>query len=181
VTFSMVRFGQKIMGLSAVFLLSGCLGGGAGAPGFYRDRKVNIASTTRFEPDRFSGMWHIRAEFTDPEEQVIPGAVEFRTGADGRIAQIAVFGPRRGGWGVLDIYDVAQPMAGRLVAGTPPYATEYWVLWVDADYRTAVVGTPSGSFGWILDRSKTGGADRIKAAREILKFNGYDLAQLRGK
>jgi apolipoprotein D and lipocalin family protein len=51
------------------------------------------------------------------------------------------------------------------------------VLWADADYRTLVIGTPDGSFGFILNR---GGfpADRLKAAREILAWNGYDLTQL---
>ena len=53
-----------------------------------------------------------------------------------------------------------------------------WVLWVDEGFRTAVVGNPAGDFGWILDRSATGGADRIAAAREILDFNGYDTGQL---
>nr|WP_275116102.1 lipocalin family protein [Aliiroseovarius subalbicans] len=152
--------------------------GGAGDSLFYRDTKVAIASSTRYEADRFSGMWQIRGEFAEDKADVIRGAVEFRPGRDGRIAQIAIFGPRRGGWGVLDEYDVDQPMPARFVAGEPPYATEYWVLWVDDDYRTAVVGTPSGSFGWILDRNRTGGEDRITAARRVLQFNGYDLSRL---
>ncbi len=56
---------------------------------------------------------------------------------------------------------------------------DFWVLWVDEGFRTAVLGNPTGDFGWIVDRSTTGGADRITAAREILDFNGYDVSQLR--
>ncbi|NNL17124.1 MAG: hypothetical protein HKP37_00115, partial [Boseongicola sp.] len=48
----------------------------------------------------------------------------------------------------------------------------------DTHYRTAVVGTPAGRSGWILNREPTIPADRLKAARDILAFNGYDLSQL---
>lgn len=58
-------------------------------------------------------------------------------------------------------------------------ARDFWVLWVDEGFRTAVLGNPDGTFGWIVDRSTTGGADRIAAAREILDFNGYDVSRLR--
>lgn len=58
-------------------------------------------------------------------------------------------------------------------------ARDLWVLWVDEGFRTAVIGNPAGDFGWILDRAPKGGADRIKAAQEILDFNGYDISQLR--
>jgi apolipoprotein D and lipocalin family protein len=54
----------------------------------------------------------------------------------------------------------------------------YWVLWVDEGYRTAVVGQPSGQAGWILNRDPAIPADRLRAAREILEWNGYDLRRL---
>jgi apolipoprotein D and lipocalin family protein len=53
------------------------------------------------------------------------------------------------------------------------------VLWVDEGFRTAVLGNKVGDFGWIIDRSTTGGAERITAAREILDFNGYAVQMLR--
>ena len=69
---------------------------------------------------------------------------------------------------------------GRYALSRPDGSTRtLWVLWVDEGFRTAVVGNPAGDFGWILDRSASGGADRIAAAREILDFNGYDTDQLR--
>lgn len=54
-----------------------------------------------------------------------------------------------------------------------------WVLWMDADDRTAAIGTPDGTFGWIIDRNATGGGDRIRAAREIMEWRGYDMALAR--
>ena len=57
---------------------------------------------------------------------------------------------------------------------------EFWVLWVDDDFRTAVIGSPTGQFGWIMDRPGAASADRTRAAREILDFSGYDLGRLEG-
>lgn len=61
----------------------------------------------------------------------------------------------------------------------PGLGEPWWVLWVDTDYRTLVIGTPSGRFGFILNRDPVLPQDRLIAAREILEFNGYDLGQLR--
>lgn len=56
---------------------------------------------------------------------------------------------------------------------------ELWVFWADFDRRTLVLGDPEGRFVVILDRSASGGADRITAARRILQGYGYDLNRLR--
>jgi apolipoprotein D and lipocalin family protein len=61
-----------------------------------------------------------------------------------------------------------------LGAGAP-----WWVLWDDADNRTLAIGTPSGAFGFVLNRGADIPSDRIVAAREILDFNSYDLSRLR--
>ena len=76
--------------------------------------------------------------------------------------------------------EVAGP--GRLKVSFPtvPFAgaVDYWVLWVDEGYRTAVVGAPNGRSGWILNRDPVIPADRLQAARDVLAFNGYDLSRL---
>jgi apolipoprotein D and lipocalin family protein len=57
-------------------------------------------------------------------------------------------------------------------------AGEMWVLWMDFDDRTVAIGDPLGRHVWIMDRAEAGGADRIAAARDILKWYGYDLSKL---
>jgi len=52
------------------------------------------------------------------------------------------------------------------------------VLWVDQDYRVAVLGTPSGRWAMIVARPGAARADLVAAARDVLAFNGYDLAAL---
>ncbi len=49
---------------------------------------------------------------------------------------------------------------------------DWWVIWVDSGYRTLAIGTPSGRFGFILDRGVIP-VDRLNAAREIFDFNSY--------
>lgn len=140
--------------------------------GGYRDTTALIGATSRFDLNRFAGAWTVREYF--PTEHaltgfnVIPGAgdtftwtetIDQSSGAE----QSATLGTMIGqGRFTLDWDD-----------------RTYWVLWVDEGFRTAVIGTPNGRFGFIADRSPTGGADRIRAAREILDFNGYDVSQLR--
>lgn len=54
---------------------------------------------------------------------------------------------------------------------------EIWVFWLDADNRTAALGDPHGRRVWIMDRTGQP-AERLRAAREILDWYGYDLTRL---
>lgn len=145
----------------------------------YRDRSAVIGATSRFDEARFAGVWYIRAGF-EPDL----GRMAFRMGTSpgGPVMRLGAF--------VCDpagiCGDFAQDLPlkrlgnGRFVTKMPGGETrEFWVLWVDEGFRTAVLGNPDGTFGWIVDRSTKGGADRIRAAREILDFNGYDVSQLK--
>ena len=53
------------------------------------------------------------------------------------------------------------------------------VMWIDEGFRTAAIGDANGRWAAILDRSAKSSRDRIKAATEILDFNGWDISQLR--
>ena len=74
---------------------------------------------------------------------------------------------------------IAGPARLKVSFPSVPFgASDYWVLWVDEGYRTAVVGAPNGKSGWILNRDPQIPTDRLNTAREILDFNGYDLDRL---
>ncbi len=62
---------------------------------------------------------------------------------------------------------------GRFLFGEDPV----WVHWLDVNNRTAAMGDPNGTRVWIMDRTGAPG-DRLKAAREILEWYGYDLSRL---
>jgi apolipoprotein D and lipocalin family protein len=161
------------LGVAAVAptLVTACVGG-SGVE-FHRNTRRPISSTTRFDAARFAGDWVIRGEFVHPGQTPLYGKVSIEHGARG-ITGITLSNAASS----RERYDAQMKAPGRIVVGTPPFGTEYWVLWVDADYRTAAIGTPSGSFGWIIDRQRTGGADRIKAAADMLAFNGYATDRL---
>ena len=66
----------------------------------------------------------------------------------------------------------------RVAGATAPLDHDWWIVWVDTGYRTLAIGTPSGHFGFILNRDGPLPADRLTAAAEIFDFNGYDRTRL---
>ena len=128
---------------------------------YFRDLTAPIGSTTRGGPYDMAGNWRVQAAY--------PGGV-FDAG-DGVSLDFAADGS-----GVMNGLPLRVTRPNRWQAG----GLEYWVLWVDADFRTAVIGTPSGAFGWIMDRPGADAPDRTRAAREVLEFSGYDLSRLEG-
>ena len=145
----------------------------------YRDRDVAITSMAVFEPARYAGLWYEVARFPVP----------FQTGCTNVQADYGVTGPDRlsvrnscfrdGALSVISgSAEVVGPGRLKVRLEGVPFAADYWVLWVDQDYDTAVVGTPSGRAGWILNRKPDIRPDRLEAAREVLRFNGYDVDQL---
>lgn len=167
-------------------VLAACGGGGAPEDPFalfpsYRDRSVPIGSKALFEPARYLGLWHEVARFPVPFQAGCVGATaEYGLQADGLLSVLNTCIAADGATSTIS--GTAQVVGpGRLVVrfGSLPFvAADYWVLWVDEDYRTAVVGTPTGRAGWILNRDPTIPADRLAAAIEVLDFNGYDTSRL---
>ncbi len=143
----------------------------------YRDASVIIASTTRFDAARFAGDWVVRAAY--PEDADLRGVQARQNGAAFTLASNRCNAAGQCGT-VSQVWPAMATGQGRYVLRGPGGDADrnLWVLWVDDGFRTAVVGTPDGTWGWILDRNATGGADRIAAAREVLDFNGYDLTRL---
>lgn len=147
-------------------------------PGSYRDTTVPITSSTRFDAARFAGTWLVIESF---DETPLPVTVNRLT-----------FAPTETGYSYVEsgppsdldaLVELSVPPEltigafGRLSFGAD--ADPIWVLWVDEDHRTAVLGTPSGRFGRIINRTKSLRADRLQAARDVLAFNGYDISGLR--
>lgn len=81
------------------------------------------------------------------------------------------------GSGRMMLDDVTLPFVaegqGRYLLGEE----RIWVHWLDADNRTAAMGEPGGKRVWIMDRSGAPG-DRLRAAREILNWYGYDVGRM---
>lgn len=60
-----------------------------------------------------------------------------------------------------------------------PFTTgDYWVLRIDDDYRTALVGTRDRKHLWLLSRTPTIDATTRRSFLETAVVEGYDLAEL---
>lgn len=166
--------------LAAVLALAACAPRPAGDAQFRR-AGTQIWSNAVTAPAALAGTWRQVAAFGDGNGAGCrPGFATFTPSAAGLdvAARLCLNG---------QTVSVKGPMAvtgpGRLTpAGRAeaPLGQEWWLLWIDVDVRTAVIGTPSGAFGFILNRDARLPADRATAAREILDWNGYDLSRLRG-
>ena len=135
----------------------------------YRDLAAPITSVALFDPAQFAGHWEMVAAY------------------DAQICALDVVAAS------ADLIDLAERKCSGEVAHSVAQITgpgrfspkdgankavEYWVMWIDQSYRTAVIGTVGGEFGMILNRDQDIPADRMQAAREILDWNGYDLSRL---
>ncbi|MDZ4096880.1 MAG: lipocalin family protein [Paracoccaceae bacterium] len=146
----------------------------------YRDAGTPIYSNAAFDVARLQGDWVQVAGFAAQGSPTCRsgGAMFSSVTAMGQTlaAQLCVSGQEAGFKG-----RIRQVAPGRLaLVGADPagIGQEWWVIWVDTDSRTLVIGTPSGDFGFILNRGRALPADRLAAAREILDWNGYDLTRL---
>jgi len=147
--------------------------GGSERVAAFRPADAPIWSSAAFAPGRITGRWHQVAAFSSGDgpgcraggAEVSEGAggllIAARLCLDGREVQVS--GP------------VSMAGPGRLAV---PGMEDWWVIWVDSGYRTLAVGTPSGRFGFVLDRGDIP-PDRLTAAAEIFDFNGYPKARLK--
>ena len=140
--------------------------------GGYRTAGAPIYSIAQFDPSRLRGKWVEVAGFTPDGARCNPGGAEFRGNAR-NLTMTARLCPAGRGARLSGPVTITGP--GRLqVAGQ-----EWWVIWVDTDYRTLALATPSGGYGIVLNRDGPISRDRLTAAAEIFSFNGYDRSQFR--
>ncbi len=138
-----------------------------------------IYSNAVLDLSTLTGRWTQAASFSAAGSPACaPGAAEFTGSPTGLMltARLCLNGSTLAYRGPL-----AVTGPGRLTPAAPaprPLDREWWVLWADTDLRTLVIGTPDGSFGFILNRGGALPPDRLVAAREILDWNGYDLGRL---
>lgn len=133
----------------------------------FRDTELPMGASTRYDSAAFAGDWIIVARFGAPAG----GTIRFLPASE-RLKVLSDGAPQ-----VVGQYNDKAGAPGQLVPVTADLEPLV-VMWVDADFETAAIGTPSGSFGAVIDRDGLMPADRAKAARDILDFYGWDTAAL---
>lgn len=127
-----------------------------------RNPTVPLGGTSRFDADRFAGDWQTVACLgtCDPAQR-------FEVATDGTYLRRAVGQDRA--------FRITAPGILRQSGGDQVLV----VMWVDEGFRTAAIGDADGGWAAILNRSRSPAPDRIRAATEILDFNGWDTGKLR--
>ena len=163
-----------LLPLLALPLLSGCVGQS------WRDPDAPIAAQGDVDFTRYAGEWYEIARFPVRFQR---GCTESRAvytpRADGRIGIVNTC--RRDGAlrRIEGNAEIVGPGKLRVRFDSVPFvAAPYWVLWVDDNYQTAVVGVPSGQSGWILARNPEISQARLDQAKDVLRANGYAPAAL---
>ena len=137
----------------------------------FRAADTPIYSAAVVDDSRLVGHWHQVVAFAPTgQTDCTSGDLDISRGAGGGLQALwalCLAAGRVDGQGPMQM---VKP--GRYDLALMP---TWWILWVDADYRTLVIGTPSGQLGLVLNRDTVLPADRLKAAGDILRFNGYDL------
>lgn len=149
----------------------------------YRDTEVTISSQADFDAERYAGLWYEIARFpVSFQDGCVAVTARYDVQPTGEITvtntcrEGELDGPLRSIEGSAEVTGPGQLSVS--FTRVPFISAPYWVLWVDEDYRTAVVGVPSGRAGWILNRDPQIPRDRLRAALEILDFNGYDVTKI---
>ncbi|WP_372840686.1 lipocalin [Phaeovulum sp.] len=138
-----------------------------------RDASLRIASVMAFDAARFAGRWQVATSHT-------PGCAGREMVWDATASGFALSGTDCTGTAPAPLIAQARLSGpGARITAAPGFGGDpVWVLWVDQDYRLAVLATPSGRWAMIVTRPGLARPDLMAAARDVLAFNGYDLAQL---
>lgn len=145
----------------------------------YRDTAVPISSMAVFDPVRYAGEWYEVGRFPVPfQAGCTKTRATYELLGNGTLSVLNTCVKNGQLTSIRGIATIVGPGRLKVRFDGAPVAADYWVLWVDEGYRTAVVGVPSGRGGWILNRDPVIPTDRLRAAREVFEFNGYDLKNL---
>lgn len=153
-----------------LLLLNACQPEGA-----LRNNAVPLASSARFDASSFAGTW-VEIEHAGPTD-CAGRTMDFTpTGANLAVVQTCLDAAGQPLRQTTGLVQVTGP--GRLSMLLDGAATPLWILWIDEDHRTAAVAHPNGRSAAILNRTPDLRADRLRAARDVLDFNGFDTTRL---
>jgi apolipoprotein D and lipocalin family protein len=147
-----------------------------------RDTATPIYSNASFDPSRLLGRWAQVSTFSAQKPTCGPGGAEFTAKDEAIFAKMRLCLPVPG----TDQTGADQTGADEYISGlvtfTGPGRFEiagsdrvFWILWADVGGRTLVLGTPSGEFGVVLNKGRQISSDRLRAAEQVLGWNGYRL------
>jgi apolipoprotein D and lipocalin family protein len=156
--------------LAAVIVLAGC---GSDQPPLVLQPSVDL--------QRYSGRWYIIANIPYFAERGEVGSYFDVSFPDGQVRDVY-----NGHDKSFDAPVWTFTMGGYVVPGTGnarwrespfwPIYLSYLILYVDPDYRTALVGYPGRGYGWVLSRAPRMDEADYQALLARIAAEGYDTA-----
>ncbi|MBS0559298.1 MAG: lipocalin family protein [Proteobacteria bacterium] len=136
---------------------------------------------TNVDLDRYSGRWYVIANIPYFAERGNVGSYFDVSFPDGKVRDIYVGRP-----GNFDAKPSEFTMHGYVVPDTGnaywretpfwPLYLSYLILYVDPEYKTALVGYPGRGYGWVLSRSPDMDDATYDGLLKRLAAMGYDPA-----
>jgi apolipoprotein D and lipocalin family protein len=166
-------------------VLAGCIGGPSGRSG----TAPPLQPVPAVDLGRYAGLWYEIARYPTSFQANCEGVTaEYRLQPDGRIAVTNTCrtgtkdGKPRARTAMASVMEGSG--GARLFVNFAPVPLpkgegNYWVIYLDPDYQTALVGSPSGRFLWMLARTPRITPEQRAALDAAATRAGYRLDMLK--
>lgn len=165
--------------------VSACI---AGPSGRAKDAAA-LEAVGSVDVPRYMGLWYEIARYPTSFQKDCEGTTaEYTLRADGKVDVLNTcrFGTKDGKprsaeavARVMDGSNGARIFVNFAPIPLPAGRGNYWIIYLDADYRHALIGEPSGRFLWMLSRTPTVTPDMRAKLDAAAVTAGYDLSLLK--
>jgi len=173
---------RVLAALIVIAALAGCANSGTGV--------VPPRTADDVDLERYQGTWYEQARLPMFfQRDCAQSEAHYSLQGDGSMAVINRCRTAEGDW---------QEAEGRAVAQVPGETDklwvrfdswfssvlpgvskgDYWILYVDDDYRTALVGSPNRKYLWLLSREQEVTAELRDKLLDVAKGQGYETGKL---
>lgn len=141
-----------------------------------------MPTVRNLEISKYCGVWYEIARFPHRfEKDLSHVTATYTLRDDGKVTVENRGKTAAGQWktakGVAKVPDASFP--GKLkVSFFRPFYAPYWVLKLDSQYQTSMVGTPDKQYFWILSRSRKISAEVLEEYRQYAISLGFDLSKM---
>lgn len=154
---------------------------------YAQDSKTAPLSTVDYvDIDRYAGTWYEIARLPMPYQNQCAANVtaEYRPNDDGTITVINRCQKVDGNWSVAeglakatseDNSQLTVTFLPKIIRWLPIGQAPYWVMGLDDEYQTAMVGQPDRKYLWLLSRTPVMDSATYTAYLDKAKAEGYQL------
>lgn len=151
----------------------------------YRAEIAPPETVAMVDLDRYVGLWYEIARYPNSFQKKCEGVTaEYTRREDGKITVLNTCraGKERTAKGVARVIEASNgaKLKVKFAPEWIPFAEgDYWVLALDEDYTSALVGSPSGKYLWILSRTPKLDEARLTELKARAEILGYDIEPLK--